>query len=49
MSSMQEAIYQYLEEIKGQFYSGQAPENAYRPALKQLMEHFDDVVAINDP
>ena len=46
---MQEAIHQYLEEIKSQFDSGQARENAYRPALKQLMEHFDDVIAVNDP
>lgn len=39
----------YLEEVKRQFASGQAAEHAYRPALKQLMESFDDTLAVNDP
>lgn len=42
-------IQEYLDDITEQFNSGQAIEHAYRPALKQLMSTFDDVVAVNDP
>lgn len=46
---MNEAIKKYLSDIQEQFLSGQAIEHAYRPALKQLMSSFDDVIAVNDP
>ena len=43
------AILAYITEVREQFASGHAREHAYRPALKKLMESFDDVIAVNDP
>lgn len=43
------AIQAYIADITEQFQSGHAKEHAYRPALKTLMNAFDDVVAVNDP
>lgn len=45
----QRIISQYLADVKQQFDSGHAVEHAYRPALKTLMQAFDDTVAVNDP
>ncbi|HRV75963.1 MAG TPA: N-6 DNA methylase, partial [Candidatus Saccharimonadales bacterium] len=42
-------ISKYLNEVERYFSSGQAGEHAYRPALKELMESFDDTSAVNDP
>lgn len=42
-------VQDYLDEVREQFDSGQAIEQAYRPALKRLMSRFDDTVAVNDP
>lgn len=39
----------YISELREQFVTGHAREHAYRPALKKLMNSFDDVTAINDP
>lgn len=39
----------YLDEVREQFESGHAIEHAYRPALKSLMSHFEDTIAVNDP
>lgn len=46
---MQDKVNLYLEQVKELFYSGHAREDAYRPALQQLMSSFDDTVAVNDP
>lgn len=43
------AVAKYLDDVTEQFYSGQAIEHAYRPALKTLMSSFDDTLAVNDP
>lgn len=43
------AVKEYLDELVRQFRSGHAREHAYRPALKRLMDNFDDVLAVNDP
>jgi predicted helicase len=45
----QEIISTYLAEVERYFNSGQAGEHAYRPALKSLMESFEDTSAVNDP
>lgn len=45
----QASITKYLADVKQQFDSGHAIEHAYRPALKNLMESFDDTLAVNDP
>lgn len=42
-------IEEYLTELTEQFYTGHAREHAYRPALKKLMNSFEDVIAVNDP
>lgn len=42
-------IIRYTEDIKAQFESGHAKEHAYRPALKELMTSFDNVLPINEP
>lgn len=42
-------IKRYLNEVVEQFNSGQAKEHAYRPALKELMSNFDDIIVVNDP
>jgi predicted helicase len=42
-------ILKYIEEVRTQLKSGQAKEHAYRPALKTLMEAFENVTAVNDP
>lgn len=47
--TMRNAITTYLAEVSKQFASGWAVEHAYRPALKGLMETFEDSLAINDP
>lgn len=46
---MQQAITQYLNEVTEQFNSGHAIEHAYRPALKHLMDVFEDTTAVNNP
>lgn len=38
-----------MAEVRSQFASGHARENAYRPALQRLMRCFHDVEAVNDP
>lgn len=45
----QAAIAQYLDEVTRQFYSGQAREHSYRPALERLMMTIDKVHAVNEP
>jgi predicted helicase len=47
--SIRAAINKYLADVKQQHETGQAVEHAYRPALKTLMQSFDDTVAVNDP
>jgi predicted helicase len=42
-------IAKYIEEVTSQFYSGQAREHSYRPALERLMMSFDKVHAVNEP
>ena len=42
-------IKRYLSEVVEQFNSGQAKEHAYRPALKDLLSQFDDIIVVNDP
>jgi hypothetical protein len=42
-------IKHYLSEVVEQFTSGQAKEHAYRPALKDLLSQFDDIIVVNDP
>lgn len=46
---MTAAISLYLSDVQKQFDSGQAVEHAYRPALKRLLDTFEDTRAINDP
>lgn len=43
------AVETYIADIVEQFSSGHAKEHAYRPALKTLMNAFEDIVAVNDP
>lgn len=43
------AIAAYCKELSRQHATGHAKEHAYRPALKTLMEAFDNITAINDP
>jgi len=42
-------IKRYLSEVVEQFNSGQAKEHAYRPALKDFLSQFDDIIVVNDP
>jgi predicted helicase len=42
-------IKRYLNEVVEQFNSGQAKEHAYRPAIKDLLSQFDDIIVVNDP
>ena len=48
-ATMTAAISLYLLDVQKQFESGQAVEHAYRPALKRLLDTFEDTRAINDP
>jgi len=44
------SIEAYLQEVIQEYSTGIASEHAYRPALKKLLESFDnDVIAVNDP
>lgn len=44
-----EAVKNYWSQVKSQFGTGHALEHAYRPALQQLLNELDDVIAVNDP
>ena len=43
-------INKYIEELNAQFKTGRAGEEAYRPALKELLEEFSpNIIATNNP
>ena len=47
---MADLILEYLKEIEKETSRGVAPEHTYRPALKKLVESFDNgIVAVNEP
>lgn len=49
LSIPESLIEAYISELREQFVTGHAREHAYRPALKKLMNSFEDITAINDP
>ncbi|MBN9176460.1 MAG: hypothetical protein J0I43_03715 [Microbacterium sp.] len=48
-NALRAALASYRDELRSQHATGHAKEHAYRPALKTLMEAFDNIIAINDP
>ena len=48
-NALRAALATYRDELRSQHATGHAKEHAYRPALKTLMEAFDNIIAINDP
>ncbi|WP_140403330.1 type ISP restriction/modification enzyme [Microbacterium oxydans] len=48
-TSLRAALNTYCKELSSQYATGHAKEHAYRPALKTLMEAFENIIAINDP
>lgn len=49
MSTALQIIQKYVDDVVEQFHSGHAVEDAYRPALRDLMASFEDTTAVNDP
>lgn len=49
MSEALRTIQKYINDVTEQFQSGHAVEDAYRPALRDLMASFEDTTAVNDP
>ncbi len=42
-------VEQYINDIKKEFNTGIAKEHSYRPALKELIESFNKITAVNEP